>query len=361
MSWFGSPSVVASVRTEAEPRRDVLPASRTWWLVAGAALVWLVLYRGNGPFWNWLLFHPIGLDASSRLGETIRFFVFDTAKILLLLTAIIFAVTVLRSFLSVERTRQLLGGRREGLANVGAALLGVATPFCSCSAVPAFIGFVSAGVPLGVTLSFLIASPLVNEVAVVLLFGMFGWRIAALYVAAGLAISIVAGFVLGRLGLERWVEPFVYEVQAGAAASGPRLGWDDRFALGREEVGKIVRRVLPYLLIGIGIGAVIHGWVPESFFERYAGPGEPLAVPFAVLLGIPLYSNAAGVLPLIEALYAKGLGMGTLLAFMMAVVALSLPEMVLLRRVLKPKLIGAFIALVAAGILAVGYLFNAVL
>jgi uncharacterized protein len=339
----------------------VLPASRTWWLVAGAALVWLVLYRGNGPFWNWLLFHPIGLDASSRLGETIRFFVFDTAKILLLLSAIIFAVTVLRSFLSVERTRQLLGGRREGLANVAAALLGVATPFCSCSAVPAFIGFVSAGVPLGVTLSFLIASPLVNEVAVVLLFGMFGWRIAALYVGAGLAISIVAGFVLGRLGLERWVEPFVYEVQAGAAASGPRLGWDERFALGREEVRKIVRRVLPYLLIGIGIGAVIHGWVPESFFERYAGPDDPLAVPFAVLLGIPLYSNAAGVLPLIEALYAKGLGMGTLLAFMMAVVALSLPEMVLLRRVLKPKLIGAFIALVAAGILAVGYLFNAVL
>jgi uncharacterized membrane protein YraQ (UPF0718 family) len=349
------------MHAEAEPRRRTAGGSRTWLLAVSAALLWLGLYRINGPFWSWLLFHPVGLDADGRLGETIRFFVFDTTKILLLLTGIIFAVTVLRSFLSVERTRQLLGGRREGVANGAAALLGMATPFCSCSAVPAFIGFVSAGVPLGVTLSFLIASPLVNEVAVVLLFGMFGWKIAALYVSAGLAIAVAAGFTLGRLGLERWVEPFVYEVPAGASASGPRMGWDDRLELGREEVAKIVRKVLPYLLAGIGIGAVIHGWVPESFFERYAGPGNPLAVPFAVLLGVPLYSNAAGVLPLVEALYAKGLGMGTLLAFMMAVVALSFPEMVLLRRVLKPRLIGAFVAVVATGILAVGYLFNAVL
>jgi uncharacterized membrane protein YraQ (UPF0718 family) len=227
--------------------------------------------------------------------------------------------------------------------------------------VPVFIGFVSAGVPLGVTLSFLIASPLVNEVAVVLLFGMFGWRIALLYVSAGLVISIGAGLALGRLGLERWVEPFVFEVPAGSAAAGPRPTWRERLALGREEVGRIVGKVLPFLLVGIGLGAVIHGWVPESFFTRYAGPGNPLAVPFAVLLGIPLYSNAAGVLPLVEALHAKGLGMGTLLAFMMAVVALSLPEMILLRRVLRPKLIAAFVAIVAVGILLVGYLFNAVL
>lgn len=328
---------------------------------AAAALPWIVLYRVNGPFWEWLLFDPIGLDPRSRLGESIRFFVFDTTKILLLLTGIIFVVTVLRSFLSVERTRRLLGGRREGLANVAAAMLGVATPFCSCSAVPAFIGFVSAGVPLGVTLSFLIASPLVNEVAVVLLYGMFGWRIALMYVSAGLAIAIVSGFVLGRLGLERWVEPFVFQVRAGTAAGGSALGWPERFGLGREEVATIVRKVLPYLLVGIGIGAAIHGWVPESFFARYAGPDNPFAVPFAVGLGIPLYSNAAGVLPLVEALYAKGLGMGTLLAFMMAVVALSLPEMILLRRVLRPKLIAAFIGIVAVGIVAVGYLFNAVL
>jgi uncharacterized membrane protein YraQ (UPF0718 family) len=346
------------VKTET---RGVEVRSSRLWPVGVALVLWLALYRVNGAFWNWLLFDLIGLDRSARLGETIRFFVFDTTKILLLLSGIIFAVTVLRSFLSVERTKQLLGGRREGIANVAAALLGVATPFCSCSAVPAFIGFVSAGVPLGVTLSFLIASPLVNEVAVVLLYGMFGWRIAALYVIAGLTIAVAAGFVLGRMRSERWVEPFVFEVRPGAATAGPRLGWDDRVRLGLDEVRAIVRKVLPFLLVGIALGAVIHGWVPRSFFTRYAGPGNPFAVPFAVLLGIPLYSNAAGVLPLVEALYAKGLGMGTLLAFMMAVVALSLPEMILLRRVLRPQLIGAFVAVVAAGIVLVGYLFNAVL
>jgi uncharacterized protein len=334
---------------------------RLWAIVGAAALGWLALYRVNGPFWNWLLFHPVGLDPDSRLGETIRFFVFDTTKILLLLGGIIFVVTVLRSFMSIERTRALLGGRREGLANVAAAGLGVVTPFCSCSAVPAFIGFVSAGVPLGVTLSFLIASPLVNEVALVLLFGMFGWKIALLYLSAGLVIAVVAGFTLGRLGLERWVEPFVFDVKVGSAGAGARPSWRERAEIARDEVAKIVRKVFPYLLIGIGIGAVIHGWVPESFFARYAGPDNPLAVPFAVVLGIPLYSNAAGVLPLVEALYAKGLGMGTLLAFMMAVVALSLPEMILLRRVLKPKLIAAFIGVVGVGILLVGYLFNLVL
>ncbi|MGZ8612929.1 MAG: permease [Actinomycetota bacterium] len=334
---------------------------RLWAILGATTLGWLALYRVNGPFWNWLLFHPVGLDPDSRLGETIRFFVFDTTKILLLLGGIIFVVTVLRSFMSIERTRALLGGRREGLANVAAAGLGVVTPFCSCSAVPAFIGFVSAGVPLGVTLSFLIASPLVNEVALVLLFGMFGWKIALLYLSAGLVIAVVAGFTLGRLGLERWVEPFVFDVKVGSAGAGARPSWRERAEIARDEVVKIVRKVFPYLLIGIGIGAVIHGWVPESFFARYAGPDNPLAVPFAVVLGIPLYSNAAGVLPLVEALYAKGLGMGTLLAFMMAVVALSLPEMILLRRVLKPKLIAAFVGVVGAGILLVGYLFNLVL
>ncbi|HEX6230552.1 MAG TPA: permease [Actinomycetota bacterium] len=330
--------------------------------VSAAALLWFALYRVNGPFWNWLLFDAVGLDPDERLGEAIRFFVFDTTKILLLLAGIIFAITVLRSFLSVERTRALLGGRREGLANLAAAGLGVATPFCSCSAVPAFIGFVSAGVPIGVTLSFLIASPLVNEVALVLLYGMFGWKVALLYAGAGLAIATAAGLVLGRLHADRWVEPFVFETPVvGAGGVDVRPTWRDRIEMGREEVVKIVRKIWPYLLVGIGIGAAIHGWLPESFFARYAGPDDPLAVPFAVLLGIPLYSNAAGVLPLVEALYAKGLGMGTLLAFMMAVVALSLPEAILLRRVLKPALIAAFIGVVAAGILLVGYLFNAVL
>jgi uncharacterized membrane protein YraQ (UPF0718 family) len=349
--------VSTALGTRARARRD----TPLWLGLAAAALVWAALYRVNDPFWNRLLFDVGGLDPGTRLGESIRFFVFDTTKILLLLAGIIFVVTILRSFMSVERTRALLGGRREGLANLGAATLGIATPFCSCSAVPAFIGFVAAGVPIGVTLSFLIASPLVNEVALVLLYGMFGWKIALLYMTAGVLVATVAGIVLGRMRAERWVEPFVFEAMAGTSGAGLRPTMRGRVEMGRAEVRTIVRKVLPFLLVGIGLGAVIHGWLPEDFFERYAGPGNPFAVPFAVLIGIPLYSNAAGVLPLVEALYAKGLGMGTLLAFMMAVVALSLPEMVLLRRVLKPKLIAAFIAVVAAGILLVGYLFNAVL
>jgi uncharacterized membrane protein YraQ (UPF0718 family) len=258
----------------------------------------------------------------------------------------------------------MLGGRREGVGNVAAAGLGVATPFCSCSAVPAFIGFVAAGVPLGVTLSFLISSPLVNEVAVVLLYGMFGFKIAALYIGAGLLLAIVAGFVLGKMRLDRYVEPFVLEAAAAAPGAGPqeaKLTWSERIELGVDEVKTIVGRVWPYLLVAIALGAAIHGWVPESFFARVAGSGNPLAVPAAVALGVPLYSNAAGVLPLIEALHSKGIPMGTLLAFMMAVVALSLPEMILLRRVLRPRLLGIYVGVVASGIVAIGFLFNAIL
>jgi len=261
---------------------------------------------------------------------------------------------------SPERTRALLGGRRRGLGNVAAAGLGVATPFCSCSAVPLFIGFVSAGVPLGITMSFLIASPMVNEVAVVLLWGTFGWRVALAYMGFGLVIAVVAGFAIGRLGLEKWVEPFVYQVKAVTAAEGSRPTWQERFAVGRAEVRTILGRVWPFLVAAIAVGAVIHGWVPQDFFVRYAGPSNPFAVPFAVLLGIPLYSNAAGVIPLIEALAEKGLALGTVLAFTMAVVALSLPEMILLRRVLRPRLLATFIGVVAVGIVGVGYLFNAI-
>ncbi|MGE5227900.1 MAG: permease [Planctomycetaceae bacterium] len=330
--------------------------------VLGAGILWWFLYRVNGPFWDWVVFRVGGLAPQGRLGETVRFFVYDTTKILLLLSGIIFVVTVLRSFMSLERTRALLGGKREGFANVAAAGLGVATPFCSCSAVPAFMGFVAAGVPIGVTLSFLIASPLVNEIALGMLFTLFGWKIALLYVIAGLTIAVAAGLVLGRAHVERWVEPFVFETKVSAAVSaGTPLTWRDRVELGRAEVVAIVRKVLPYLLIGIGLGALIHGWVPTSFFLRFAGSGNPFAVPAAVLIGIPLYSNAAGVMPLVEVLHQKGLEMGTLLAFMMSVVALSLPEMILLRRVLKPPLIAAFVGVVAAGIVSVGYLFNAVL
>lgn len=328
-----------------------------------AAAGWLLALRFVRPFWDWLLFDAVGLPEAERHSQVIHFFFYDTTKIALLLTGIIFAIAVLRSFFSLERTRGLLGGRREGLGNVAGAALGVVTPFCSCSAVPAFIGFVAAGVPLGVTLSFLIASPMVNEVAVVLLYGLFGWKVALTYVSSGLVLAVTAGFVLGRMRLEKWVEPFVYEMKVGGVPLDPSQGlsWEERFAIGRAEVRSILGKIWPYLLVGISLGALIHGWVPEAFFLRWAGPDQPLAVPVAVALGIPLYSNAAGVLPLIEALHAKGMAMGTLLAFMMAVVALSVPEMILLRRVLKPRLIFVYVAVVGVGILLTGYLFNALL
>ena len=333
-------------------------AQRPWGWAALAMAAWASLFAANELVWDGLFFDLLGWEG--RLGSAVHFFLYDTGKILLLLTAVVFVAAVLRSFVSPERIRALLGGRRQGLGNLAAAGLGVATPFCSCSAVPLFIGFVSAGVPLGITFSFLIASPMVNEVAVVLLWGTFGWRVAVAYLGFGLVIAVVAGWVVGRLGLERWVEPFVYQVQAAAAAEGERPSWGERFAIGRAEVRTILGRVWPFLIAAIAVGAAIHGWVPEDFFVRYAGPGNPFAVPVAVLLGIPLYSNAAGVIPLIEALAAKGLALGTVLAFTMAVVALSLPEMILLRRVLRPRLLGTFVGVVALGILGVGYLFNAV-
>jgi len=333
-------------------------ALRHWGWIAAAAVAWVGLFVANEWVWDRLVFDVLGLEG--RLGAAVHFFLFDTGKILLLLTAVVFAAAVLRSFVSPERTRALLGGRRQGLGNLAAAGLGVATPFCSCSAVPLFIGFVAAGVPLGITMSFLIASPMVNEVAVVLLWGTFGWRVAMAYMGFGLVIAVVAGLVIGRLGLERWVEPFVYEVKAVSVAEGARPSWAERSSMGRAEVRSIVGRVWPFLVVAIAVGAVIHGWVPEDFFVRYAGPSNPFAVPIAVLLGIPLYSNAAGVIPLIEALAAKGLALGTVLAFAMAVVALSLPEMILLRRVLRPRLLGTFIGVVGVGIVAAGYLFNAI-
>ncbi|HUP15647.1 MAG TPA: permease [Acidimicrobiia bacterium] len=339
------------------------PTPRTWANLLVAVALWIAFYGVNRSFWEWVVFDRAGLDPGTRPGSAVEFFVYDTTKILLLLTGIIFVVTVVRSFMSVERTRTLLGRRREGAGNVAAAGLGVVTPFCSCSAVPAFIGFVAAGVPLGVTMSFLIASPMVNEVAIVMLFGLFGWQIAALYAGAGLSIAIVAGWVIGRLRLESLVEPFVFETKLRGRPIDLSVGlpWSDRFAMGRQEVRNIVAKIWPYLLVGIGVGAAIHGWVPEEFFVDVAGPDNPLAVPIATLIGIPLYSNAAGVLPMVEALQAKGVAMGTVLAFMMSVVALSLPELILLRRVLKPKLLAVFGAVVGTGIMTVGFLFNLIL
>jgi len=334
-----------------------------WLALSGAGAAWVLALWVNGWLWDRFFYDALGMAPTDRLTETLHFFVYDTIKIVLMLVGIIFIVTVLRSYMSIERTRALLGGRREGAGNVMAAGLGVITPFCSCSAVPAFIGFVAAGVPIGVTLSFLIASPLVNEIAIGLLFSLFGWQVTALYIVAGLAVAISAGWVLGRLGVEKWVEPFVFETKLGGQVidSTAGLTFDQRIQMGIEEVATILRKIWPYLLVGIGLGAVIHGWVPTDFFTTYAGPGNAAGVVVAVGIGVPLYSNAAGIMPLVQALYEKGLPMGTLLAFMMSVVALSLPELILLRRVLQPQLLGAFVGVVAAGIVAVGYLFNALL
>jgi hypothetical protein len=292
---------------------------------------------------------------------SVDFFLFDVPKVLILLAVVIFFVAVIRSFFPPEKTRKLLSHSRLYGGNVAAALLGVVTPFCSCSAVPLFIGFVESGVPLGVTFSFLVASPMINEVAIILLYGLFGWKITALYIGSGLVIAIVSGIIIGKLGLESWVEEYVYEIRMGEAGELPEQSWRERMTYAVGYVGEIVGKVWPYVVVGIGIGAVMHGYIPDDFLAKYAGPNNPLAVPLAVLVGVPLYSNAAGVIPLVSVLTEKGVAMGTALAFMMAVVGLSLPEAIILRKVLKPKLIAVYFSVNAVGIIAIGYLFNAVL
>jgi uncharacterized protein len=304
----------------------------------------------------------LGLAPDGRLGSAVEFFLFETPKVLLLLTLVVFGVGVVRSFFTVERTRRILAGRRESAGCVAAAGLGIVTPFCSCSAVPLFIGFVTAGVPLGVTFSFLIAAPMVNEVALILLVGLFDWKVAALYAGTGVAVAIAAGWVIGRLRLERFVEPWVFEIAAVATAGeDARLSWNDRAAAGREAVRDIVGRVWPYVLAGIAVGAGIHGYVPERFMASIMGRDAWWSVPLAVAIGIPMYSNAAGIIPVVQALLGKGAALGTVLAFMMSVIGLSLPEMVILRKVLRPQLIAVFAGVVGIGILLVGFLFNAIL
>jgi uncharacterized protein len=334
---------------------------RGWALKVGVLAAVALLYSQLQRLAAFLSYDLAGLARGSRLGSAVEFFVFEVPKVLLLLTAVVFAVGVLRSFFTPERARQLLAGRREASGNVLSAFFGIATPFCSCSAVPLFIGFVTAGIPLGVTFSFLISAPMVNEVALVLLFGLFGWRVAALYLGTGLAIAIVSGWVIGRLKLERHVEPWVWQIQSGGSAPGGRKTWTDRLTDGQAAVREIVGKVWLYVVLGIAVGAGIHGYVPTNFMASFMGRDVWWAVPLAVLLGVPMYSNAAGIIPVVQALLGKGAALGTVLAFMMSVIALSLPEMIILRKVLRPALIAAFVAVVAAGILTVGYLFNAVM
>ena len=328
----------------------------------GIFIVWYVVYSQLLAFSKFFTFDFLGFIPGSHLGEAIQFFTYDTPKVLMLLGIVVFGVGILRSFFTPERTRKILAGKSEAVGNVLAAFLGIVTPFCSCSAVPLFIGFVAAGVPLGVTFSFLIAAPMVNEIAVVLLYGLMGWKVAALYMGTGLIIAIVAGWIIGRLRMEDSIEEWVMLVQSDPSQNGNNVKTlHDRIAYAWTAVKDIVGKVWLYVVLGIAIGAGIHGYVPENFMASLMGKSAWWSVPAAVTLGVPMYTNAAGIIPIVEALLDKGAALGTVLAFMMSVIALSLPEMVILRKVLKPRLIAVFVGVVATGILFTGYFFNMVI
>jgi uncharacterized membrane protein YraQ (UPF0718 family) len=362
------PSKTSVIRPSATTGRYLL-------IGAVALVLWWTLYIHLAPAARWFTYEALGLTEGSHLASAVEFFVFEVPKVLLLLALIVFAVGVIRSFFTPERTRAVLAGRREATGNVLAALLGVVTPFCSCSAVPLFIGFVTTGVPLGVTFSFLISAPMVNEIALVLLFGLFGWKVAALYLITGLLIAITAGWIIGRLKMESHVEDWVYATKIGGSggngsgspggsscgATAEPLGLAARLAAGREAVRDIVGRVWLYVVAGIAVGAGIHGYVPTNAMAAIMGKDAWWSVPLSVLIGVPMYANAAGIIPVVQALLGKGAALGTVLAFMMSVIGLSLPELIILRKVLKPRLIAVFVGVVATGILLVGYLFNALL
>lgn len=330
-------------------------------IVAAAAVLWVLAYAAIQPVANWISYEALGLGQGTRLGDAVAFFLYDVPKILLLLTAMIFLISILRTFFSAERTRALLGGKREGVGNVLAAMLGIVTPFCSCSAVPLFIGFVESGIPLGVTFSFLVAAPTINEVAIVMLLGLFGWKVTALYIASGLVIATAAGLIIGRLRMERYVESFVWDIHATGGGPMEKLTWSDRVSRAWVSVKEIVGKVWLYVVVAIAIGAAIHGYVPDDALVAVMGRQAWWSVPAAVLLGVPLYSNAAGMIPIVAALIEKGASLGTALAFMMSVVGLSLPEAIILRRVLKLPLLLTFFGVIATAIVLIGYLFNWIL
>ena len=312
------------------------------------------------PFTDWLTYSILNIAPKTYLAEAVDFFIYDTIKILLLMTVIIFSVSIIRSFLPPEKIRKILSGKKKYSGNVLASLLGIITPFCTCSAIPLFLGFIEAGVPLGTTFSFLVASPMINEVALVLLFGLFGWKIALLYIFSGLVIAVLSGIIIGKLKVENLLEEFVLKNNSGTLRL-PSLTWKQRIDYAKNYTYGIIKRVWLYVIIGIGIGAWIHGYVPTDFLARYASADKWYAVPLAVLIGVPLYSNAAGVIPLVGVLTEKGVAMGTSLAFMMAVTGLSLPEFMILKKVMKVRLIAIFAGIVTIGILFTGYLFNLVL
>lgn len=344
------------IRTIDKP--NVLWNNRALW-VAAALPLWYLLYHNLQPMADWIAYGAFGMTPGAHLTESIRFFIFEVPKVLALLVLIVFAVGIVRSYFSPEKTRKALEGKPLFVGNVMASSLGIVTPFCTCSAIPLFIGFVESGIPLGVTLSFLIAAPMINEVALVLLLGLFGWKTALIYLSAGLFIAIFSGWIIGKLKLEKWVEEWVYEIKAGnAGLVEERMTFNDRISAGFVAVREIVAKVWIYIVIGIAVGAGAHGYVPEDFMASLMGKDAWYSVPLATLIGVPLYSNAAGIIPIVQVLLEKGASLGTSLAFMMAVIGLSLPETIILKKVLKYPLIFTFVGIVATGIMLVGFLFN---
>lgn len=340
------------------------PDLRSWVLVALAAVAWIFLYNLIQPLADWLAYGLLALPQGSQLGESLAFFFYDVPKLLLLLSGMIFVISLLQTFIDTQKVRTLVEKRGEGIGNVMAAFFGAVTPFCSCSSVPLFIGFVQAGIPLGITLTFLITSPLISEVAFVMLIGMFGWKIALLYLISGTTIGMISGFILGRMKLERYVEGFVYDIKPRANIDlnlEEKLTWSERISRSWDSTKEIVRKVFWFVIFGIAIGAGVHGFVPENALAGIMGKDAWWSVPVSVLIGIPLYSNPAGIIPIVSALLDKGASLGTALAFMMSVIALSLPEVIILRRVLKPQLIAIFIGVIAVAIILTGYMFNLVM
>jgi uncharacterized membrane protein YraQ (UPF0718 family) len=311
-------------------------------------------------FADYITYTLLKLEPTSHLGDALNFFIYDTLKIFLLLTTIVYAVAIIRAYFPPEKTKRILSHKREYLGNIMAALLGIVTPFCSCSAVPLFIGFVEAGVPLGVTFSFLISSPMVNEIALIMLWGLFGWKIALIYTGTGVVLAIASGIVIGRLKMEKYVQDYVWQIKTGNAEI-IQTNFREKLVYARDYTTELLKKIWPYVIIGIALGGIVHGYIPMNFVVKYAGPGNPFAVLVAVLIGVPLYSNAAGMIPVVQALVGKGMAMGTVLAFMMSVTAISFPEAVILKNVLKMRLIYTFFGIVAIGIIIIGYLFNAIL
>ncbi|MEI6683488.1 MAG: permease [Bacteroidota bacterium] len=333
--------------------------SYKWLLPIVLIGVWILVYFNLQLVTNWLIDDILKLPQGKHLTDALRFFIFEVPKVLMLLVLIIFVVGIIRSFFTAERTRKALEGRSLFAGNVMASMLGIVTPFCSCSAIPLFLGFVESGIPLGVTFSFLIAAPMINEVAVILLFGLFGWKVAIIYVVTGLVIAITAGWVIGKLKMEKYVESWVYEIKSGHGdGEEEKIRFNDRLKAGYTAVKEIVGKVWIYIILGIAVGAAAHGYVPENFMANLMGKSTWYSVPLSILIGVPLYSNAAGIIPIVSVLIEKGVPLGTALAFMMSVIGLSLPEMIILRKVLKMRLIFTFVGVVSLGIVIVGYIFN---